>query len=158
MPSARRGSARWAFASRREAPAEVQEPARHHTAGDRPSRDDKPGLADPAACALGAIGSQNSEASSGSEGRDWGRELGTDGTSKPIQCPELASRTVPPCDLRLRSKELGRTTQLCLFCPVIFFLISEMPQNVCLVNLFNEEVSKHSVQNATNVLQPAHPA
>lgn len=50
---------------------------------------------------------------------------------------------MPPYDLLIRNKGLGRTTQLCWFCLIIIFLISEMSQNVYLVNLFSGEVDKH---------------
>lgn len=67
-----------------------------------------------------------------------------DGISKLVQCQELKSQFILPYELLVRNKGLGRTTQLCWSCVAIFFfLISEMSQNIYLVNLLSGEVGKH---------------
>ena len=77
-----------------------------------------------------------------------------DGISKLIQCRELESQLIPSYDLLVTNKGLERTTQSCWFCVVIFFLISEMSQNVYLVNLFSEEVGKHKHSECDQHGQP----
>ena len=77
-----------------------------------------------------------------------------DGISKLIQCRELESQLIPSYDLLVTNKGLERTTQLCWLCVVIFFLISEMSQNVYLVNLFSEEVGKHKHSECDQHGQP----
>lgn len=82
-----------------------------------------------------------------------------DGISKLIQCRELESQLIPSYDLLVANKGLGRTTQLYWFCVVIFFfLISEMSQNVYLVNLFSGEVGKHKLSECDQHGQPERQA